>query len=208
MSHFSLEEWADFTRGVVSVEKRELMQRHINEGCTRCLKACQTWKEIQGMLRSDDLYAPPDHAVRFAQGNFASQVSKVVRENWRLAELVFDGFSQAIPVGVRAVTAPGRQFLYKVDNIHVDMRIEPATTTGNLSLMGQVLEANANENALAGVTVILMSHEETVSTTTTDEFGQFQFEFGEQQDLRVLIQFQGKSPVMVFLGNPAGPLHG
>src|SRR5260370_35662777 len=70
MTHFTTEEWIDFANGLVAIRKRKEMDRHLEEGCSRCKKALSLWQKVRQTAKSAADYEPPEHVVRIAKAGF------------------------------------------------------------------------------------------------------------------------------------------
>src|SRR3989449_5449084 len=77
MKHFALEDWADFMREVVEPLQRAAMQRHLDEGCKRCLRAVAVWQSVLDVARQEANNQPPKSAVRRSEEHTSELQSRL-----------------------------------------------------------------------------------------------------------------------------------
>ena len=113
MKHFSEEAWADLVRDVAAPAMKTMMQQHINDGCSKCGTALQVWQTVLSMARSEDVFTPPDDAVRVSKSQFRLLFLQ------RNTGFVFYSIPilQPITAGVRGAVS-ARQFLYETDDYY------------------------------------------------------------------------------------------
>jgi hypothetical protein len=70
MTHFTTEEWIDFTNELVTIRKRKEMDRHLEEGCSQCKKALSLWQKVRQTAKSASGCEPPEHVVRITRAGF------------------------------------------------------------------------------------------------------------------------------------------
>jgi hypothetical protein len=196
MKHFTLEEWADFVREVISHEQRATMQRHLDHGCKKCLKAVGLWRNVSDFARSEMAYIPPETAVRSAKAYYAfNRPQEGLSGVARIAKLIFDSFRQPLAAGVRTASVSARQLLYKVQDIQVDIRLEPEARRS--SMVGQVLDSSRPDPAVKGAAVILLRGGQDVARTATNDFGEFQLEFDSEELLQLSIKVGEQGTVLI-----------
>src|SRR3989442_1959826 len=101
MKHFALEDWADFMREVVEPLQRAAMQRHLDEGCKRCLRAVAVWQSVLDVARQEANYQPPESTVRSAKayyGVYRPQAGLSLAP--RIPEWTCDSICQPLPSAV------------------------------------------------------------------------------------------------------------
>src|SRR5258708_23235922 len=91
MKHFFMPDWVDFARGVKDEEPTLAMQRHLDEGCAKCLKNLEIWRHVMKFAEKEGLYAPLESSVRMVEASFVvRQGMSPGTENFDLPMLVFD----------------------------------------------------------------------------------------------------------------------
>jgi hypothetical protein len=183
VSHFSDEEWADFVRELVKPEQKAEMRQHAGN-CASCANMMQTWESLfaQGQQEAD--FTPPESAVRIAKSYMViSEARENVRPN--AMQVLFDSLLQPATAGTRG-TASARQILFQCEGFYVDLRIENNLKPGRVVLVGQILEAGTRE-AARQLKISLLSGNQSVLETSTNDFGEFQMEYlrGESQSLLI-----------------------
>ncbi len=205
MRHFTIEEWADFARNVVSPEDAGKMQQHLNGGCGRCTQTLATMKSVAAVGAREAGYEPPAQAVRLGKSLMPSQnpvaAKARVREMW---PLVFDSFMQPAMAGVRAAMTTSRQLLYRQGDSCIDIRLEHAVGANDMSIIGQVLDTRQPGRGPGAIRVELLSGEKAIASTATNNFGEFQFLFPVASDLQVRVDPSGENYVCIKIP-PLGP---
>jgi len=46
MEHFAIERWIDFVNQAVDTNEKQLMERHLQQGCKRCRKTVSLWQKV------------------------------------------------------------------------------------------------------------------------------------------------------------------
>jgi len=105
----------------------------------------------------------------------ASRKIQLVPRRMEVAELIFDSFRVRLPAGVRSSPESGRQLAYRHKNKVVDLLITQEMETGRVLLAGQVTGVGMAKNN--GLVVLLIDGVTTAARTTTNQFGEFLFEF-------------------------------
>jgi len=189
MAHFSLEQWVDFARNVIGLQKRAEMESHLS-ACKQCSKTLSMWQRVYAVGRSESAYAPPDGVVRIVKASFATQrPHRVGRVAQVIASLLFDSASVPLPVGVRS--GPGveteRHLLYGANDYRIDIRIAPLPNSNKVTVVGQVLNSAAPGDMIGAVPVKLQQGRKVLAESTTSPFGEFSLEssLGENAQLSV-----------------------
>ncbi|HWX55501.1 MAG TPA: hypothetical protein VN176_12990 [Verrucomicrobiae bacterium] len=193
MRHLTIEQWADLARNVAPPEDVGKMQEHLGE-CAKCVQTLAIMKGIATVAAREGAYEPPAGAVRMSKSLMASRESGTVKT--RVIEMwppVFDSFLQPAMAGVRsAALTASRQLLYRKGDCCVDIRLDRAIGTNEISLIGQVLDSGQQGRGAGAIPVELMRGEEIIAGTTTNDFGEFQFSFPPAQDLRICSNVPGR----------------
>jgi hypothetical protein len=191
MSHFKLEEWADFVRDVATQEKKREMQIHLDNGCKGCAKLYATWTRVQEAGRREASYQPPDSIVRSVKGaGVIHGLGRARLEKAPIAELLFDSLRSPIAAGVRSSSATLRQLLYGLGGYMLDLRIEPQENSDKVALLGQVLNSTDPDTPIGVTSVVLRRGNKVLAESVTNRFGEFQLEC----DLEARLQLHAKLP--------------
>jgi len=46
MEHFTTEKWIDFVNQVVATSEKPLMEKHLEQGCKRCMQTVSIWQSF------------------------------------------------------------------------------------------------------------------------------------------------------------------
>jgi hypothetical protein len=181
MTHFSEEAWSDFARNVIPEVTMVEMQQHIDDGCEKCAATARTWQSLFAVTQAEVGFMPPEDTVRIVKSQFAPPLQPSV--GFRLA---FDSSLQPVTAGIRGSVA-ATQFLFESDDYFIDLRVEPRRAEDQACLVGQVLKRAGKERKIHGLPVRLNSGETTLANTSTNELGEFQFEFSGAGRLYLVI---------------------
>jgi hypothetical protein len=180
MSHFKIEQWADFSRGVGSDIDRSAMETHLSTGCARCSRLVKMFGSVAAVARTEAAYEPPASAVRLAAAIY--QIRKPER---LLARLVFDTFREPLPAGVRTQDRQTRHALYEAGGYSVDLRLDHQRPTEMASLVGQLADRDHPGAAADGVRVELKTREQILASANCNRFGEFQLDYRPAPGLRL-----------------------
>ena len=199
MKHFSDELWADFVRSLAPAPTAQAMQKHIEDGCTKCEAVLKSWRSVFRIAQEEGGYSPPEDTVRIAKAQFAV-VPGV--QHGRPVRLVFDSNLQPVTAGVRG-SISARQLLYETDELYIDLRLEPQREANRerVCLVGQILDRSSETRAAQGLRVQLMQGQQAVTDTATNQHGEFQLEFDAGKDVSLSIGHEKDRMVVL-------PIHG
>ncbi len=193
MRHFTIEQWADLARNVVSPDDSAKMQGHLGE-CGKCAQTSAIMNGVAAAAAREENYEPPADVVRMSKLLMASQESRTVKARlFEILPLVFDSLLQPATAGVRAALTTSRQLLYRKGDCCIDIRLDRAAGAKEISLIGQVLDSGQKGRGPGAIPVELMSGEQMIAGTTTNDFGEFQFSFPPAQDLRICCNVSSES---------------
>jgi hypothetical protein len=196
--HFSDEEWGEFARGKVPKNLRDTMRRHLLDGCRNCQKKSELWHVVAMTAGREASYAPPDHTVRSARGQFGLNRALPWTTGFiKTVRMVFDSFKSPSPLGVRASGAKARQLVYQVGEYLIDVRLEPEHGSRKLNLIGQLRDSLDPGKKMGDSNVILLRGQDRVGQTTTNRFGEFRLEFERKDNLWLAIGIHGEAGIVV-----------
>jgi hypothetical protein len=189
MRHFTLEEWADFARGVLERERRTAMDSHLDTGCKSCAAVVSLWQHVHRIGRSEPAYEPPESVLRCSKATFTLCTHAEAQPKRRYsAKLLFDSILQSPQIGVRSGETAVRQLLYSVGDYYMDMRIEPQQDSVKVALVGQVLNGNDVDESLNEAPVALLQAGRVRARTVTNRFGEFRLECDLESGLQLRIR--------------------
>ena len=193
MKHFNMQEWVDFVRGVISEEQSSTMQKHLDDGCSDCHKLLETWKHVLECADRERFYQPPQAYVHLAKAQFAiSRINQARSREVCYAELVFDSFRQPVAAGVRSGATRPWQLMFRRSNYSIDVRIE--SRDDGIAIIGQVLDSGQAGSGVCDIPVRLMTYKQQ---TTTNRFGEFQFEVESMEDPGLLFVMSEERDLMI-----------
>ncbi len=201
MAHFSEPAWTDFVRRIdVGGTMREV-ETHLASGCPECKSDFDLWGKVARLAAKVTDYAPSDSLVQGAKAAFITAES-AGPEAWTMATLLFDSASAPLPAGIRGGAVSTRQFVYEGEGLTVDMRFERRQLSNTISASGQVLDKDVPLRWLGKAAIVLWNDKgQTVARTEAGEYGEFQFEFQPQGQLRISIATADRRTLRIALGN-------
>ena len=203
MKHFTAEEWVDFARGTVRKDQKALMQAHLKSGCQRCQREAKTWLRVRETASRQRVSEPDDSAVRFVKASFALNRERRPKHSRRfLAEVLFDSFREPLPVGVRSAVSSSRQLLFGIEDLRIDLRLEPKIDSENISLIGQILDCTDPMKSQVTASVALLKAGKVVSEANTSRFGEFQLECGLASRLELRVTLPSGKEAYISLVDP------
>jgi hypothetical protein len=210
MSHYSLEKWADFVRGVIGEREKAAMQSHLEDGCVMCREALSLWRRVHSLGRLERNYEPPESTVRALRAAFSLYGPSKIRSGAKaVASLLFDSFRSPLAQGVRSGASGARQLLYGAGKYRIDLRVESPVESEGLALFGQVLDSS-DPGAEIGATVVrLVKDRKVVAESETNRFGEFRLESNTQGSLQLRVQVPAEELRLPVIDLPADlPLRG
>src|SRR5689334_795113 len=201
MSHFSEQTWADFVRGMDADGKRSELETHLGSGCPECKSEFHTWERVARFALQESQYAPQADLVHAANAVFKS-LEVIEPEVWNPAALLFDSAFAPLPVGIRSGAASTRQMVYEGEGLTVDVRFERKPNSPLISATGQVLDKEVPLRWLGKAAIVLWNEKgQLLTKTEAGEYGEFQFDFVPQDQLRISITTADRRTLRIALGN-------
>jgi hypothetical protein len=189
MKHFTSEDWIDYVRNVQTVDMSARMKNHI-EGCEECRASSHLWASVAKAAENDLEYAPPSQALRIAKSQFVPSRSSGSLLGDLVAQLVFDTAQQPLTAGVRSSSSVCRQLLYQHGQRFIDLRVEKAPASDEVSLIGQIQESTSGK--LMKIPVVLCCGERMMQQTETNDMGEFHMVFVPVEDLHLELDIYEK----------------
>ena len=200
-SHFTDDEWTDYVRDLLPADGEPSLQQHLDDRCPSCTKMHATWASISANAKADRQYEPSREAVRVAralfgirkpEGRFASAVQTV--------KLMFDSQLAPAPAGFRNGQTGPRRMVYAGEGFLVDIQLQPPTTRGETSMIGQVT-APKSQLRVEGSHVLLVRDGRVIAKATTNRLGEFHMDFvGPASDLSLTLGLE-RGGATINLGN-------
>jgi hypothetical protein len=202
MKHFALDQWVDFSRGLVSAEDAIRMSNHLVAGCTSCQREADFCSHLTNVCQRlqtqrQGIEKVPESVLRMAKAIFPVNASARPKRGMLLPiELIFDSFLVPSPVGLRATWQVGWQGLYRAGECSLDVRIEPELKSTRAALIGQITNHVLPEAEMSNIQVCLRSGNLVVAETLSNRFGEFQMEYEQQAQLKLCITLQDGAKII------------
>jgi hypothetical protein len=202
MEHCAEDTVVDLVRGVGTQELARRTKAHLDAGCSPCATNYALWRRVERFAFDETTYRPPNDLVRLVKLGFA-QKSRDERSGWTVASLVFDGFKQPLPAGVRSGLLNVWQVIYEAEGLTVDLRFGRRAQSKAVHLVGQVFDRLAVRALRNNATVELSTDTDaTVATTSVSDFGEFHLEYEAKDQLWLSVRAEGRNTVRIPLTNP------
>jgi hypothetical protein len=134
----------------------------------------------------------PDEVVRMARSVFPIQFSGRPKRSFRIpAELIYDSFLAPAAAGLRASWQVGWQALYHAGDCSLDLRIEPELRSSRAAVIGQISNHIVPDTRMSGIPVCVKSGKLIVAETRSNQFGEFQMEYEQQNRLQLCVYLEG-----------------
>ncbi len=126
--------------------------------------------------------------------NIAAAVPQVSRpaggRNCLRARIAYTSLDNRAPVGPRADAETVVQVVCNAGGYDIDLQIEPEFETGEMAVVGQVVDRAASAKPLAGAAVRLMARKKPVAVGQTNSCGEFCLVSGLQNRLTLYIDLE------------------
>ncbi len=209
MEHFATEKWIDFVNQAVGTNEKQVMERHLQQGCKRCRKTVSLWQKVRQSAASEANYQPPEHAVRLAKVAFAEAGLAGQRKGaGSRIKLLFDSFLQPAFEGARSAGAGTRQMLYRADPFQIDIQVEAAAGRNRIVVTGQLLNLSSPGILDQGTKIALSNMRGKVVHAITNQFGEFSGEIENSGDLQMTFASPSTPPIVISLRDALGNLSG
>lgn len=110
-------------------------------------------------------------------------------------ELLFDSAIHSAAAGIRTSVVSARQLLFRIGAIFVDVEIGRETSSDQVSLIGQMIDSSNPGQPPAGILITLLHRGRDVAATSTNDHGEFQFQFRRKDHLKLVVAFDRRNPV-------------
>ena len=119
--------------------------------------------------------------------------SKTIADLTRLpVRLVLDtADSSPLAEGVRRRDATSRHLLYQAEELYLDLRLEPEPRASRAALVGQLVDLRDPLRPVPPVTALLLSGDEVLTQTRTNELGELQMDVEPHAALRLCLALDG-----------------
>jgi len=207
MEHFTTEKWIDFANQAVAVNEKALMEKHLEQGCKRCMETVSLWQKVRHAAAVEGNYQPPEDSVRLAKAAFAGAGLKGLRKGTgSRIKVLFDSFLQPVFEGARSSGAVTRQMLYRADPFQIDVHLEAKPGGNRIVVTGQLLDLSNPEIIARDTRVLLSNMRGHVVHTVANQFGEFSGELDNSGDLQLTFSSPGGTPIVISLREALGHL--
>jgi hypothetical protein len=198
MTHYEIEQWVDFSRGLIDTAERARMTGHLASGCKACEQLSSLTTRLVVTCGNLTTIEVPEYAVRMARAIFPVRAPERPKRGNRLPiELIFDSFLAPAAVGLRSTWQVGWQGLYRAGECSVDLRIEPELKSPRAAVIGQITNHVSPTEAMGDLAITLRAGKLVVAETHSNRFGEFQMEYEQQTQLKLCIHLRDSKLIQV-----------
>jgi|SRR5215213_448365 len=164
--HIAFTELADLADEHSSPSPEGLL--HLAE-CSHCSAQLQTIRQTTSLMRSDMIESAPTDLVKYVKGIFRQRAaqSKPSTLSRIVAALTFDSLTAAPAYGVRSHAGGGRQLVYSIENVDIDVRVSAENEEWQVA--GQV------PGAFCATGEVTLESDSFSATTKLSELCEFSF---------------------------------
>lgn len=180
------------------------MREHVDRGCQECTEAKQLWETLAAVA-SPEPSDPPADALRVAQSYLAAAPWMQPPATTPHTVLVFDSARHAAAAGRRGGSAPARRLLYRAGTLWIDLRLEFTAMSPRMVLVGQILDATRPAEPPPASRLWLLQGGRQIPAVFHNLAGEFEFEFDSKDDVELNVLLEGRSPVLIPLGDVTSP---
>jgi hypothetical protein len=191
MKHYGIAQWVDFARGLVTAEDAAAMRKHAStcQECREMADYCSSLARVCTGMETSDV---PADVIRRALSVFPVKFQERPKRSFRIpAELIYDSFLVPAPAGLRSNWQVGWQALYHAGDCSLDLRIEPELRSSRAAVIGQISNHVAPDDHMVGIPVCVKAGRLVVAETRSNQFGEFQMEYEQQNRLQLCVYLEG-----------------
>lgn len=135
---------------------------------------------------------PSDEIVLTVNASFAIQKDP---QRSNSCELLFDSSAQPLPPGARTSGVSGRQLLYRIGSIYVDMEISKDASSERAFVVGQMLDSSRPGHPVVGIPVTLLDGGRNLARALSNDNGEFRLAFERRKNPKLAVAVGRKNPV-------------
>ncbi len=185
---------ADLVDGRLSESEAAEVRRQLSDADSRTQENVAWLQALASFRRTMPLEAPPEQVREALRAHFRRWAKGRHRPNLfqrLVAQLTFDSRLQPALAGVRSGPTESSQLLYTTDGMDIELYILSAVP-GRVRILGQALPRDPDLETV-DYTVQLLSGEQELGLTNTNELGEFTFEAVPGSDYTlVLVSEEGE----------------
>ena len=204
MKHFNAVGRSDVVNYLAAGDRqKKMMQGHRAVRPKHYGQTATLWQKVADAAVAEAKYQPAPEKVRFVKAAFALTGLAAKRQEMGGAiQLLYDSFSQPLPIGIRSAPRRIRQLLYRAEPYQIDLQIELRPEGNRIVVTGQLLDVSRPEMVGSDVQVMLSDGREYTVNTVTNQFGEFRAEVENSGDLELSLLSPGGKPIVVLVRGP------
>jgi len=194
MKHYGITALVDFARNFLPDETAGAIQAHLATGCPECTEIATFIDRLSIVCHRVAAVSVPEAALRNALSILpAAFVAKPGRPRRIAAQLLYDSFLAPAAAGLRSTWQVGWQALYRAGDCSLDLRIEPELHSPRAAMMGQLSNHQIPDVRMSDIPVRVKSGSLVLAEGRSNQFGEFQLEYEQQNRLHLCVYLEGGS---------------
>jgi hypothetical protein len=171
LMHLTPEAALDVIEDRITGSERKSLIDHL-ETCSSCRQQFEDWGRLHLLLQGFHLKGAPVEFLQRAEAVFDALPETQPTIGEIIASVIFDSHADPAFAGARGGT-DARQVLLRAQEFDIHLKI--SSNPAQQQIMGQIFARNESR-FLSGVRLHLLLNGKTHKTTSSDNFGQFQFD--------------------------------
>ena len=193
MEHFNFAQWTGYLQNLSPLPERELMVRHLDQGC----EACAHLLALAGRIRDTCHQEPvvPENLVEAPKAVFPLRNAQSAAPDWLslpvlTANLVFDNLAEPAQAGARTTSDYMLQTAYQAGDYTIEVQMEHEPESAGMVVVGQIVNRVSPETSAPGIPVLLMSRNKVIARAECNRFGEFCLLAPAPSDLKLCVKFE------------------
>ena len=186
--HFGEDAWLDFARKLLPPDETWSLQQHLAVGCQDCSKSYAFWTRVTEIIARDAEYDPTPSDVRSVTAAFVGENREMaIRKLYIPAQLIFDSFHVAAPVGFRSALMQARHVVFGAGLWTISLRVK--SDSGNrVFLAGHITRTEPARSEPGQIKVSLLQADSLLASATVSHSGEFHLEYRDTSSLRLVVE--------------------
>lgn len=187
MTHYTLEAWTDFARGLLEPDVERQMRAHARQ-CPACAEDLRVIEHVAATVTWDASYLLGAETLSAAY-RLAARLPERRPGGLRslLARLAFDSWTEPAPAGVRTAARGVRQMVFDAERYQLHVQWEHSAPGALIALVGRI-STTADPALPPGIVIRAVTPQLVAGETTTNQFGEFVLECPWNPNLALHLQ--------------------
>lgn len=171
------------------------MQEHLAAGCADCGAQLEFLQRVTATAAAEGAYESATSGLSDAARRIFTKPHAGLRWTDKtiqalralVSHLTYDSAVDPQPAGARTNRAASRQMLYEAGDFCLDLRFDRERDSLQVMLVGQVANQKNPEFPVAKLPVLILSGQNVITQTASNEFGEFSLQYIPRPNLRLCV---------------------